>query len=213
MKHTIAVSLSALALGAACTAATAGEAKTSQARDVAGFTEIDASGAFEIHIEQGEAYAVTVKAAPEDLAHVRTERDGKTLEISWEGVRLFGGGPVEIHVTTPKLERLETSGATAVRARGLRGERLEVEASGASKLALSGQVTKVVYEVSGATKLDALGLDAEVVEIDASGATHAKVRATRAITADASGASSIRYAGGPAEVRSDLSGASKLERI
>lgn len=212
MKNT-AFALPLLLVGAACAPAHAGGAPVSEARDVAGFTKVDASGAFDIHIRRGDACSVVVEASPGDLEHVRTERHGDTLALSWEGLRLFGGGKIRVQVTLPELERLETSGATVVRAEGLAGERLDVQASGASHLVLAGTITEVRYDLSGATKLDALALDAEAVRIDASGATKAKVRATRSLTAEASGASRIRYAGKPEAVQSDLSGAGSLKRI
>lgn len=213
MKTSPAATLSLLLLGAACAPAHAGGPRVEQTRDLFGFTKIETSGAFDVRVTRGDTYRVLVVATAEDLGHVRTERSGDTLEIDGEGVRRFGGGKIQVHVTLPKLERIEASGATELRARNLAGTTLEVDASGASHLVLSGEVDNVSYTLSGATKLDALALRAKAVKIDASGATKAKVRATSALTAEASGASRIRYAGQPEQVTSDLSGAGSLERL
>lgn len=200
-------------VGVACTTARAEGDRRTEPRPVSGFSKVDVSGGITLRIERGERHQVLVTAAPEVLEKVRTEKDGDTLEIDTKGLRWFGDPDVEVTLVMPKLEGLELSGAVEATVRDVRAPRLEVEGSGASHLVLSGVVDHVVYELSGASKVDALALTARSVVIDASGATRAKVRAESSLEADASGATHIRYAGEPAKVKTDLSGASRVERI
>ena len=70
-----------------------------------------------------------------------------------------------------------------------------VEASGAPRFTLTGKVDKLEIEASGASKINAFEADCEVVDVELSGASHTSVSASKSITLELSGASSVRYSG------------------
>ena len=87
---------------------------------------------------------------------------------------------------------------------------LSVDASGASKIKITGETAKLTVDVSGATKVDAENLTAENASVEASGASHVSVNVTGRLRTDASGASKIVYTGSPANVEKKTSGASSV---
>jgi hypothetical protein len=92
----------------------------------------------------------------------------------------------------------------------VKSEDLSIDSSGASKIAVSGQAAKLNVEVSGATHVDAGSLQADEATVEASGASNVAVSVSKVLDAHASGASHVSYAGSPAELRKDVSGAASV---
>ena len=183
-----------------------------EARAVTPFHAVEAHSAFEIFIEVGEEPKLELVGRSEALATVISEvRDG-VLTLRRKSTR-GDSGSVQVHISTPTLDALETSGAVSVTARRLSGKSLDVEGSGATQLTLAGKVEILKMDLSGAAEVHALALEAARVSVDASGAADVKVRATEALDVDASGATSVRYAGAPKSVNTETSGLSSVSPI
>jgi len=88
-----------------------------------------------------------------------------------------------------------------------------VELSGASQAYLSGSATAVDVTESGASLLSAAELTIQVLTIELSGASGATVTVRGSLSAQASDASTLRYAGSPTVERSEASGASNIEAL
>lgn len=117
---------------------------------------------------------------------------------------------MRIRISAPNIDELEVSGAANVAVNELKNAAISVEASGASKIKLTGDTSKLTVDVSGATSVNADGLKAETVTAEASGACHVDVHATGTLKANASGASKITYSGSPANVEKSDSGVGKV---
>lgn len=189
-----------------------------ETREVAGFDAIDLEGPFRATIEVGSPggaegpSATTLELRGDDdvVPKVRAEVQGSTLHLSLPG-RVVTKLPLEAIVRVPSLVELDASGAATVVVSGLEGERLEVDASGASRVSLAGRVDALDLEVSGASAVEAQGLSVTQASVDASGASTVDVLARQVLHAEASGASTIRYHGRPAQLAEDASGASTIE--
>lgn len=201
------------------------------------FSEVEVHGGFRVLVRQGDTYHVEAAGRPEDLDEVRLSLDGDRLVVRHRDRGFFSGfgagnHPILVTVTLPRLQRLELSGASQSDVSGFRNERLRLQASGASFVRLnvdvpnldvnlssashadmSGAATELTIDGSSASQVEALGLRAERTTLKLSGASQATVQATRSLTADLSGASRGRYAGQPANIEKDLSGASSLEEV
>jgi hypothetical protein len=202
----LALSITALVPGCTSGSGTPGR----EARETPEFDAIDVSGPLEVTVQVGPERSVEIHGDDNLVPKVRSEVVGTTLHIDLPG-RVVTKLPLRALITTPTLVDLEASGAATVTTTGVTGERLEVEASGASRIALTGQIQGLDVDLSGASTLDAASLTATAAKIEASGASKAEVRATDSLHAEASGASSIRYHGAPAQVAKDTSGASRIE--
>ena len=204
--------LLSLALGAALSACSSGSGDPGQeVREATGFDGIDVGGPFQVSIQVGGPHHVEIRGDDNLVPKVRSETVGSTLHLELPG-RVVTKLPLEAIITLPALVDLDASGAASVTAAEVGGERLEVEASGASRVILTGaRVEALDADVSGSSTLDAAGLTVGRAQVEASGASMVTVRVTDALHAEASGASTIRYHGSPAQVQRDESGASTVE--
>lgn len=220
MQHTPRLLLlSALTVGAACTATfvlsgglARAESPDTRTPDVAPFHALSVGGAFEVAVAPADAPKVVLHGPTADLERVAVTVEDGVLRIRRTG-RPWAPVNVRVEVFAPRLDRLDVSGAVTLTARDLKGPRLAVEASGASELSLAGAVERLTLDVSGASDVKALGLAADDARVEVSGASEVKLRAERSLTVDASGASDVRYAGQPATVEVDRSGASDVAAI
>jgi hypothetical protein len=118
---------------------------------------------------------------------------------------------MRIRISAPNIERVEASGASRINISNLMNSEITLDMSGASKINLAGETSKLTVDVSGASQIDAGGLSAIMANINASGASYVNVNVSKDLTADASGASRITYSG-PAHVSKSTSGASSVSQ-
>jgi hypothetical protein len=205
-----------------------GIAKT-ETRSVGEFTEVEVGNAIELAVTVGpEQNDLVVTADDNLLPHVQTIVTGNRLKIYLDTSCSTNVG-VEVTATAAALRSLVGSGASTTTISGITGERFDLELSGASGCELTGDTDlldvtlsgashskiagsakQLTVECSGASRLDASELTAEIVSADVSGASTADVSATSELTAEASGASTLRYAGQPAKLDKRTSGASTV---
>jgi hypothetical protein len=193
------------------TACTSGSGELGrEARQTASFDAIDVSGPFQVNVQLGPAASVEIMGDDNVVPKVVTTVQGTTLHVDLPG-RVVTKLPLQAVITLPALVDLEASGAATVTVAGVTGEQLDVEASGASRIALGGEIQALELDVSGASTIDAQALTATQAQVEASGASTANVRVTGSLVAEASGASTIRYHGQPGQLAKDESGASTIE--
>jgi hypothetical protein len=96
---------------------------------------------------------------------------------------------------------------------------MEVEApkvtadiSGSGTIDLKGQTKDFDLGLSGAAKARCFDMMAENTEVDISGAGSADVYASVKLDADVSGAGSVKYRGGAAQVNQHVSGAGSVKK-
>lgn len=109
------------------------------------------------------------------------------------------------------LSALEVSGASKVLAKGVKGQKLAIEGSGASNITVVAEVDDVAIEASGATQIKP-GISAKRAAVEASGASSVRISVADQLVAEASGASDIRYNGKVTQVKSEANGASSVQR-
>lgn len=181
----------------------------SDVRDVRGFSAIDVGGVFQVEVTAQKDFEVEVEADDNLLQYIETEVHGDTLQIKTDK-RLSPTGPIRVRISAPNIESIEASGAANVIVNELKNASVSLDASGASRVKLNGETTKLTVDVSGATNVNAADLRSETAIVEASGASHVDVHATGTLKADASGASKITYSGSPTSVQKSDSGAGKV---
>jgi hypothetical protein len=204
-----------------------GVAKT-EARTVADFTDVDVNTAIHLELAVGAATSLVVTADDNILPHIITEVAGGTLKIHIDASTSTRLG-VKVKATTPALNAFQGSGATTTALAGVeadqfklglsgastctltgKAKRLDLTLAGASRCILNGDADRLTLDCSGASRVNAAGFTARAVEATLAGASSAEVEATQELTAKAAGASALRYAGSPAQVRQEASGASTI---
>jgi hypothetical protein len=207
---------------------------TTQEYDFRGFTRVQIGSAFEATVTQGESYSVAVTVDDNIVQYLDVRVDGDTLHIGLKPMIRFSfrDTTMRAEVTLPDLEGLDVSGATRTRAQGFSNDKtvevevsgasrltgdissgeMNIEASGASHVELNGETGRLDARASGASTLRLQDLASADTRVDASGASTIVVSPSGRLTGDASGASTVRYAGSPASVRVDTSGASSVRQ-
>jgi hypothetical protein len=205
-----------------------------QEYDFSGFTRVGVGSAFEVDINQGDDYAVAVTVDDNIVEYLDVRVDGDTLLIGLRpSLRLgFRNMVLRAEITMPDLAGLDLSGATRTRVNGFSNDRMvdievsgasqltgdltsgemNVEASGASRVELNGETGALDARASGASTLRLQDLASTDTRVDASGASTIVVNPSGRLTGDASGASTVRYAGSPSTVQVDTSGASSVRQ-
>ena len=197
------------------------------------FTKLEVSGTFHVTVSTGDAEAVSVRVDDNLVDSLDVGVSGTTLHIGLKSGTSVTNATLQADVTVPSLEALDGSGATTITLSDvLAADTLSVSLSGASRLSgpididggslelsgasdaePSGSATSLTITESGASQLNATALTIDQLTIDLSGASHADVSVTGSLSAGASGASTLRYAGSPTVSRSETSGASTIEPL
>lgn len=187
-----------------------GTSKTEQ-RNLSGFKRVDASGATNVEIDAGKDFSVSVEADDNLLQHIKTEVSGDTLKVYSEG-KISPSAKLNVKISMPSIEGLNLSGASDGKITNVRADTLELEASGASDVTISGEAKNLEANASGASEIDAENLKVGDGRIEASGASSATVSVANNLEAEASGASKIIYAGEPKNIKQNASGASSISK-
>jgi hypothetical protein len=206
-------------------------AQTSQQkREIAPFTKLEVSGATSVFFTPGDSSSLTVMAGESEIKHVQTTVENGVLGIQSKGAFR---STVKVYVTGPSLKEITATGASKVSiADTLKAETLEinvtgassvkgpvktgtvnVSASGASVVELTGSTKASQNTITGASSLKAYDLLSENTRITTSGASSAKVYASQKITADATGSSSVKFKGNPEDVSAEASTSSSIARV
>ena len=181
----------------------------SSVRDLKDFNAVDVGGIFEVEITSQKDFDVEVEADDNLLPFISTEVVNGTLKIETEK-RLKTDNPIRIRISAPNINDLDISGVASVKLINVDGQKLNVNASGASKLTANGTASKLNVDVSGAAKVYASELTVGNATVDASGASQVEVNVTETLNAEASGASNVVYTGSPTNVDKDVSGAGSV---
>lgn len=182
-----------------------------ETRSVSGFKRIEAGGAVNLSITLGGDFSVSVEADDNLLPLILTETSGDTLKISSKE-NFSPKTKINVQITMPEITGLQISGASNAVVANVKGDEIDLKASGASKIKITGEAKSVKTDASGASTIDAESLSTENAEADSSGASTIIVAPTGDLNAKASGASSVYYTGEPKNIKQDISGASSIKK-
>ena len=226
------VIVTVLTLAACNTVSGSGNVVTRQI-DAPSFSTLEVSDGFAVNLAIGSSQTVTVRVDDNLVDILDAGVSDDTLHIGLESRTEVTDATLEADVAIGSLASLEASGAStvtlvdpldatslAVRLSGasqvtgpIEIDEGSLELSGASRARLSGSATTLGVTERGASRFDAPELTIDELTIDVSGASTAEVAVTGSLSAVASGASMVHYAGSPMVARSDESGASTIEPI
>ena len=184
---------------------------TTEKRNATGFRSIDVGGVYQVEVVAQKEFSVEVIADDNLLPLIKTEVDGSTLRIETER-RISPSSTVRIRVFAPDIDNLRVSGVAHVTVADIKNDAFAVDSSGASKIAVAGETSKLTIDVSGASKIDAENLKAGNASIESSGASKINVNVSGELKTDLSGASKVVYSGTPANVVTRKSGASSVSQ-
>lgn len=189
--------------------------------DVKNFHAINVSSSFNVYISQGNDEAVAVSASDEKYRdNIIVEVENGVLKIYYDKkgfLKGFSGDKMKLkaYISFKDIDKLTVSGACDVFLEGgikvdglklnlsgasdLKGKldvkKLDVDISGASDVNVSGSVSQLNIEASGASDFKGYDLVTEKCNASASGASSIQITVNKELSAQASGASDVRYKG------------------
>jgi hypothetical protein len=181
--------------------------KTEQ-RPVTSFNRIEAGGFYDIQWQPGPP-SLSITTDENLLSHIETSIIGTALKIETHG-QIAPSHGVKVVITSESLGGAELSGALKLSASQLSGDRFALDTSGATKVTLSGQASRLLASLTGASRLNAETLQAQDVEVSVTGAGRADVMATNSLKAAITGAGRVSYGGNPKSIEKKITGAGKI---
>jgi hypothetical protein len=182
---------------------------TTEARPITEFTELETDGAFEVTWAPGGA-AFSVTTDENLIRYIHTRLSGQKLVIEWmKPLRATRG--IKVQIASSQLIRATLNGAMRLAAASLSGRELYLEANGASRVTLNGNVNAVQAEMNGASRLDAESLATRAMDLTINGAGRAEVNVAEVLKVDISGAGRVTYSGNPT-IDKSISGAGSVKK-
>ncbi|MGZ5005089.1 MAG: head GIN domain-containing protein [Chthoniobacterales bacterium] len=180
-----------------------------ETRQVGDFQRLEADGAFTINWTNGPA-KLSITTDENLFEYIRSDLSGDRLRIEWIKP-LRGTHGIKVEVSSPLLTHVTLNGATRLTAANLSGAEFYLDANGATKAILTGNVNAMSGELNGASKVDAEGLTTRAMELSISGAGKANVNVSEALKVSISGAGKVTYTGDP-KVSKEISGAGRVSK-
>ena len=225
--------VAALLASAGCGGRTGSGKVESQRIAVPSFSRLEVGDTFDVTVSVGQKAAVTVRVdeGHKDELDVRVTDD--TLHVGLQSGTSVRDAKLEADVTVPALSRIDTSGASQVHLSDeIDADSLELvvsgastldgavkisegrlDVSGASRANLEGSAARLDLSVAGASSVRGVALTAQSLTATLSGASSVELTVTDSLSAEASGASSLRYKGSPQITRQEVSGLSSIAQI
>ena len=180
---------------------------TTENRTVTNFTDVEADGAFEIIWASGTP-ACSVTTDQNLLTHVDTTMSGNKLRLHSHGSMRPTHG-IKVTLASSQISGARLTGATRFTGMKIAGKGFYLDATGASRVNVDGNVTELMASMTGASRLDAGTLQTETAELSISGAGRADVAVSKALKVAISGAGKVVYSGNPT-VEKRISGAGSV---
>jgi hypothetical protein len=214
-------------------AAVAGSGRlTSRTIDLSGVTSVVAEANFVVHLGAGGPPQAVVRMDDNLVDRVDATVTGDQLHLGIKPGMSVRNATLSAELVVGQLDRLATSGASRVMLAStvttpalqlvlsgnasvsgpIRINQVLATVSGASNLALSGQVEDLRLSAAGASRLPLAELTVHRLDAMLSGVSHAVVTVSGTLAAQATGASILRYRGTPQVTRSQTSGMSFVVR-
>jgi len=207
-----------------------------EVRSVGSFTGIQLSNAFTVVITQASEEGVAVSASNKDeLENIKTTVENGVLKIWYDNKMKWSRNNTRLkaYISVKNLESIKANGACDVKIEGtlnaqnlsinLNGASdisgklnvsglLKVDLNGASDLSISGLADQLEVDASGASELKAYDFTVSNCSVEASGASSVQITVEKELSAQLSGASSVRYKGTAVIKDIKTSGASSISR-
>jgi hypothetical protein len=167
-----------------------------QKRDVASFSSISTSGAFDIELVCQKPVSLEIEGDDNILPLITTDVSNNVLYI--KSVQGYSARePITLRISVPNLEGATVSGAGKINISGVKNERFELDSNGAPTIKVSGDTKVVDIDTSGAAKIDTHKLHASQAVVDSKGVSKVDLAVSDTLNVTISGPSHVTYEGNP----------------
>ena len=179
-------------------------------RAVTDFSRIHITGAFDVEINSGNQYSLSITADENILPIIKSVVTGQTLDIRSTD-SYCTQNVLYLEIGTENLRGLHLSGATDINVAGVDSDVFDIRLEVAGDLRIEGTAGKVNAELKGGSDLDAIELKAQEVSVTITGAGDAGVHASDMLEAEITGMGDIVYYGRPKIIRKNITGLGDIE--
>jgi hypothetical protein len=178
-------------------------------RTISAFTEINVGGAFVIEWQSGPP-ALRITTDENLLSYIESDVSGNTLHLRTRE-QVWPTHDIRVFISSPTRAGARISGAVKFTARQLTGSKFALDASGASRVSLDGNVDELLADMTGASELEATGLQTKTAEISTTGAGDAEIAVAETLKVAVTGAGKVTYSGNPT-IEKHITGAGSVHR-
>lgn len=184
-----------------------GHIKTEE-RPITAFTNVEASGAFEIAWENGPP-SLRITTDGNLLPYIENEVSGDTLRLSTRE-HVWPTHGIKVAISSPTRTAAKIRGAVKLTVKQVSGPIFALESKGASEVTLDGSVDRLLADMTGASQLVADNLQAKTAEISTTGAGDADVAVSDTLKVVITGAGKVTYSGNPPTIKKQITGAGSI---
>ena len=206
-----------------------------EAREISGFTGISVAGPFQLTVQQGNTFSVSVEADENLMPYIEIHQTGNNLEIKEkDGYNLRGTKGLRVTVLMPEINRLSIAGSGIIQTTSgikntgtiectiagsgkinaeLDAPEIKVEIAGSGTANLSGQTRKMDISISGSGDCLSENLKTEDCDISIGGSGTAKVFASSSLDISIGGSGNVYYAGKPQNIKKSIGGSGKIQEL
>ena len=182
-----------------------------QERSVGAFTAIVADDAVNVVVTIGPRHSLEVQADDNLIDRITARVEDGALRIGAAGSYSTASAPT-VHVTVPRLDRVDLHSSSDARIEGIRGSRLFLSSNGSGSFDVTGRVQAVEVELYGSGDARLADLEADDVRIAIHGSSDAHVKAGKSLRAAVYGSGDIRYSGDSVQVEQNVYGNGTIRR-
>ena len=184
-----------------------GQIKT-EARPLTAFSNVDASGAFEIEWQNGPP-ALRITTDENLLAYIESDVSGDILRLRTRE-HVWPTHGIKVVISSPTRAGGKMRGAVKLTVTQLTGAIFALESKGAAEVTLDGSIDRLLVDMTGASQLAADRLQAKTAEISTTGAGDADVAVTDTLKVVITGAGKVTYTGNPPTIEKQITGAGSV---
>lgn len=198
------------AFGAAALSGGVASAQDVQQLDLTGFDRINAGGGYQLVVEVGESWSVTLDGDSDDFDEIEASVDGDELVLR-QHQRMFRGRralDVTVRVTLPAINAVDFHRGVESEITGIAADAFSVDVSTGAEVELSGTCGTLDVDLSTGGSLQARFLECQSVDVEASTGAEGRLFAGERAEVHASMGASVRVFGSPSdrEAQSSMGG-------
>ncbi len=182
-----------------------------------GFDRLVLGNEFVIDIKQGNEFKVSANGAPRDLKNLEAVLNGRTLTVRFNSTYLTPSKMrIRLSVVMPTLRGLDLNHETNTTVEGfndldaldlavageskaklkITARKMRLNVSGASEVTLTGETQELTGTVSGTSEVLGFNFEIANARLNVTDNSNAHLLVTKALLAEATGSSNVRYRGG-----------------
>lgn len=175
-----------------------------QTYDLGEFSEINVAGVYELDVQVGGEYSVSVSGAPDEMGRAEVRVEDGVLVLSQadrqHGVKSWRSQGMTAKITLPALSAVMIAGVGDANVTGVDADAFSAQLAGVGNIDVSGVCGDLTARVSGVGEINASDLECARVDVIVSGVGEAKVYASDSVDASVGGIGSITVYGSPKQV-------------